>query len=206
LEEEVWNRLRTNNADAGQLSPGIHNHSPGNSPWSRAIITNGTAGISPLDSTLNTNPSPIPFNATALSTTAEFLEAPAHQVTSSASPTNIDHALIHAANLVNNGNEHDTSQPDDLSIAVPQVNTQNAMNSSTTNQRNQVNNKNSSKIMKSKAIAQPLNPLPLPSQSHNKPDSTRRLSNAEAQSTLSSTATPSTVGQTQNTPPTTSHK
>ncbi|VDK58674.1 unnamed protein product [Anisakis simplex] len=28
LEEEVWNRLRTNNADAGQLSPGIHNHSP----------------------------------------------------------------------------------------------------------------------------------------------------------------------------------
>uniref|UniRef100_A0A915B0R8 RING-type domain-containing protein n=2 Tax=Parascaris TaxID=6254 RepID=A0A915B0R8_PARUN len=46
MEEEAWNRLRAN-GDSGQVTS-AHNHTPGNSPWSRAVVASGV--VTPVDS------------------------------------------------------------------------------------------------------------------------------------------------------------
>lgn len=45
MEEEAWNRLRAN-GDNGQVAS-AHNHTPGNSPWSRAVVASGV--VTPVD-------------------------------------------------------------------------------------------------------------------------------------------------------------
>lgn len=51
MEEEAWNRLRASNTESGRQSPG-NLHTPGNSPWSRAVVTSGA--VSPVDATTET--------------------------------------------------------------------------------------------------------------------------------------------------------
>ncbi|KHN78189.1 RING finger protein nhl-1 [Toxocara canis] len=70
MEEEAWNRLRAN-ADVGQLSP-AHNHTPGNSPWSRAVVTSG-----PMTPVENSNTVDTTNNLTAAAAkVAEYLQPP----------------------------------------------------------------------------------------------------------------------------------